>query len=352
MGTAGRVSPRQVIATLWRRAPAWRFFAMTAALLTLLFALFPPRRPSTAEARVEASADTVSYTPRAPGLPVAATQSSMPTATSPTPAASQAPAPLPATHGVRPLSATLALVTAGPAASANETGLDEALIGRQYRGSVTIDGFSVPLPPGDWASLANFTIKQAGGAGHAHFLGRIRQKRLVGAVRIFAVHSTNTPSADFPPEVKACTEPNPGRTYAWIDDQMVAHGHQACWTIRTVYATPWAQWADRAVKLAALDRAAAGDMTAKGVTYPQDFLALTFTRTETWGLLEVMYLFSPEAEGLKSNSVLSVSESDWTPSHIERYPDKVAYVEKMKGWGTAFWPKFKLAFDAADHTAN
>jgi hypothetical protein len=138
----------------------------------------------------------------------------------------------------------------------------------------------------------------------------------------------------------------------WIDDQMVSHGHQACWTIRTVYATPWSQWADRAVKLATLDRAAAGDMTAKGVTYPQDFLALTFTRTETWGLLEVMYLFSPDAEGLKSNSVLSLSESDWTPAHIGRYPDKVAYVEKMKAWGTTFWPRFKLAFDAADHAAN
>ncbi len=89
--------------------------------------------------------------------------------------------------------------------------------------------------------------------------------------------------------------------------------HQACWTIRnSVFATPWSKWADRAVKIVSLDRAAAGDMTAKGVTFPQDFMGLTFTRTEKWGLLEVMYLFSPDADGISSNTALAVGEADWT----------------------------------------
>lgn len=127
---------------------------------------------------------------------------------------------------------------------------------------------------------------------------------------------------------------------------MEPQGHQACWTIRSYYATPWLQWADRAIKLPVIDRMAAGDMSAKGVSFPQDFIALTLTRTEKWGLLEVMYLFSPEAEGISSHAALSVRETDWTPWNIGRYPEKVAYVEKLKAWGTAFWPRFKAAFDS------
>jgi len=127
---------------------------------------------------------------------------------------------------------------------------------------------------------------------------------------------------------------------------MTPNGHQACWTIRNVYTTPWMRWADRSLKLQSIDRAAAGAMTADGVTFPQDFVSVTFTRTEQWGLLEVMYLFSPESEGITSNTVLTVGESDWTPANTAKYPEKLAYVDKIKSWGIEFWPAFKGAFDA------
>jgi hypothetical protein len=178
-----------------------------------------------------------------------------------------------------------------------------------------------------------------------HFLGRIDHKRLTGAIRLFAVRSTDKPGAGFN-EVKSCTEVNPGRTFVAIDGEMTPHGHQACWTIRDVYATPWMKWGDKAVKLSFIDRAAAGDLAAKGVTYPQDLIQLMFTRTESWGLLEVGYLFSPESEGITSNPALAVSETDWTPANIVRYPEKLAYIEKLKAWGIDFWPRFKQAFDA------
>ena len=125
----------------------------------------------------------------------------------------------------------------------------------------------------------------------------------------------------------------------------LAGKYAACWTIRTIYATGWSRWGDRAVKLSAIDRAAAGDMSATGITYPQDFISVQFTRTEAWGLLEVMYLFSPEVEHITSHTVLSINESDWTPANLSRYPEKVAYIDKMKAWGKAFWPQFKQAFD-------
>jgi hypothetical protein len=336
----GSVSAGAIVRALWNRAPLWRLSLMTAALLTLLFSLFPPRESLVTTQPQMAPNGTASYTPRPPRAIVPATE----------PAPSAKPAK-PVASAAAPKTAALRMVAANPAGAANTTGLDDALIGRLYRGSVGIDGFAVPLLPGDWANLAHSTIKQSSATGHAYFLGQIRNKRLMGAIRIFALRSDGKPGEGFN-EVKSCTEVNPGRTFVSIDDEMVPQGHQACWTIRGIYATPWSQWADRAVKISILDRAAAGDMTAKGVTYPQDFIGLTFTRTEKWGLLEVMYLFSPEAEGIHSNSVLSVTETDWTPANIGQYPQKVAYIDKLKAWGLTFWPQFKSAFDQAEHAKD
>jgi hypothetical protein len=326
------------VRALWNRAPLWRFSLMTAALLTLLFLLFPPHDSPVATQPQMTYDGTASYKPRPPP-PRAIVTAAEPTAPS-----------KPATPSA-PKTATLKMAEAKPTGTAGTTGLDDALIGRLYHGSVAIDGFAVPLLPGDWANLANSTIKQPSATGHAYFLGQIRDKRLTGAIRIFALRSNEKPGEGFN-EVKSCTEVNPGRTFVSIDDAMDPHGHQACWTIRGIYATPWSQWADRAVKISFLDRAAAGDMTAKGVTYPQDFISLTFTRTEKWGLLEVMYLFSPETEGIHSNSVLSVTETDWTPANIGKYPQKAAYIDKLKAWGVTFWPKFKSAFDQAEHAKD
>jgi hypothetical protein len=235
------------------------------------------------------------------------------------------------------------MVTGHADASPDPSGLDAALRGTAYRGTARIDGYDVPLPPGDWLKLAFSTINAPGSAGEMFFLGQVRDKRLVGAMRIFAGRSKSLPGDGFN-EVKSCSEVNPYRIHAVLDEPLAPHGHQACWTIRNVYAEGWSHWGDRASHLSTLDRAAAGDMAAKGVTYPQDMVMLTFTRTETWGLLEIGYLFSPDAEGIRSTTVLSVADSDWTAQNLAHEPDKAAYVARLKTWGDAQWPRIKSAF--------
>ena len=90
-------------------------------------------------------------------------------------------------------------------------------------------------------------------------------------------------------------------------------------------------------------------MTAKGITYPQDFVRVQFARAEVWGLLEVMYLFSPEDEaGITANTAPSFRESDWFVKNITHFPEKVAYMEKIKTWATGFWPKFQAAYAASE----
>jgi hypothetical protein len=91
---------------------------------------------------------------------------------------------------------------------------------------------------------------------------------------------------------------------------------------------------------------AAGDLAAKGVDYPQDLVDVRFTRAESWGFLEVSYLFDPELDGITSNIALSARESDWHAPNASRFPDKVAYLSKMRDWGEGFWPKFQQTFES------
>lgn len=227
--------------------------------------------------------------------------------------------------------------------SSGPDGLDSAFAGRSYSGSLRVDGFNVPLPAGTWLMLANTSFKLPTATGEMVYLGQIKKRRLVGAIRITAGRSLDRPGAGFR-ATPGCIDHQTDNNYV-VSEEVIPHGHQACWVIGIEVTTPLQQWADRAVRLQGLERAAAGDMAAKGVTYPQDLVLVRFTRAETWGLLEVKYFFSPEAAGIKSNDAISPRDSDWFVDNISRYPEKQAYVAKLKQWGSQFWPRFKSAFD-------
>ncbi|MCX4162861.1 MULTISPECIES: hypothetical protein [Paraburkholderia] len=248
-----------------------------------------------------------------------------------------------------PATAAISMAVPGAAAKPDISGLDGALLGRTYRQVIPVEGFNVPLPPGQWAVLANSTARTRGASGMAYFLGRIEHKRLVGAIRLFALHSNDQPGAGFP-AANACTTGNPDLNYLYLDS-VTAFDHQGCWLINHYFTPPLQQWADRAIKISSLDRAAAGDLAAKGVTYPQDMVNVRFTRAETWGLLEVSYMFDPEVEGISSNTALSARESDWHATNAPRFSAKVAYLAKLQSWGEEFWPKFQQAFGSGQPVA-
>jgi hypothetical protein len=333
---------------------------MLAAALTLIFVLFfhdASDRPASTSTALLSQA---SYIPQPVATPptgtstphlVTSSATATPTApavanSSPNTSSSAGPVaqgkPVPVTRAPKVQTANLSLAT--PSASQpRPDGLDSALAGRGYSGLLRVNGFSVPLPAGTWLMLANTSFKLPTATGEMIYLGQIKNKRLVGAIRITAGRSLDRPGAGFK-AAPGCNDHQTDNNYV-MSEEVIPNGHQACWIIGFEVTTPLQQWADRAVALPSLDRAAAGDMAAKGVTYPQDLVDLRFTRAETWGLLEVKYFFSPEAAGIKSNDVISLRDSDWFVDNISRYPEKQAYVDKLKQWGSQFWPRFKSAFD-------
>ncbi|PQV51956.1 hypothetical protein [Paraburkholderia sp. BL21I4N1] len=347
--------------SLWGRAPLWRWCFSAAVLLSLAVVCFPPKwrvvdvkpLPPVPEAVAYNSQQNAAVTrTAAAGIPASAVK---PVATAPVQASANAvqvqkQAVNPRKSSAATVAAAKAPVTAQismatpDAPSKDPSGLDRAFLGRTYRQSIAVEGFNLPLPPGQWAVLANSSIHLRGASGVAYFLGRIENRKLVGAIRLFALHSSEQPGAGFP-AANGCRNNNPDLNYLFLES-VTPSGHQACWLINNYFTPPLQQWADRTVKIGGLDRAAAGDLSAKGVTYPQDLVDIRFTRAETWGMLEVSYLFDPELEGISSGTALSAHESDWHAPNAPRFPDKVAYLAKMREWGEAFWPKFQQAFES------
>ena len=356
MNALPRPSPIAALVLLWRRAFLWRMCLLLAFGLTALFVLCPPDF-GTGSGRPVLPEQVVYVTPKPSPVAAQATQAmpATPQATPPVSAKEPQPA-LAATvpsvpqrsvslPSVPAANAAISLAVPGQSTAPDSSGLDPALLGRTYSGSVDVNGFHIPLPPGKWAVLANIRVGKPEAPGLGLFLGHIERRRLVAGLRVFVLKSVDLPGAGFP-SVPGCVPGNP-RYNAMDVAAMTPFGHQACWFMLNLYTPPFLQWADRGVHIAQLDRIAAGDMAAKGVTYPQDLISVEFHRAERWGLLQASYLFSPDSAGIRSNDVVSYSDSDWYPSNIGRFPEKVAYVEKLKSWAQTFWPKVDAAFNAA-----
>jgi len=353
--------------SLWRRAPLWRFVLMSAGLLSLSFVLFPPKivniaTPATLPVAQEAAYEVTPQTRKrqaaaaaeaAAASRLAAVQKPVRNVAQPEDNHDVNGKPLQQAFSEQknradaPKIAELALATAsGGDAKANISGVDNALLGRTYQHSIIINGFKLPLPPGDWAMLSRSGLKdKLGATGTAVFFGRVEHKRLVGVIRVYSLRSEEKSNAGFE-SVRGCAKGNPNNIYESIE-AVTPFDHQACWVMHNYFTPPWQQWADRNIKISNLEKAAAGNMTAKGITYPQDLVGIDFIRAEKWGLVEAQYMFSPEVEGISSNTVLSFSEADWNGRNISRFPEKQAYAAKLKRWATDLWPTFQSAFSEA-----
>ena len=322
---------------------------MLAPLLTAVFILFPPGKAPPPQTKIAATASYEPPTPSQasePALPPAEAPPKL--AAPPGQTASASPAPLPSAVSAAPpqpaKTATLSMVTGGPAAASDGTGLNPALVGNLFSGTFQASGLTVPLPPGRWAVLARMSGKIGGGPAAQYALGRITGGKLSAVLHLTTVTGVLMPSGI--PEAKACTQPQIQFVhYVFTESDMNASSHQGCWTLENFYTAYMNQWADRATKMSALDRATAGDLAAKGLSLPQDAVQLRFLKSNASSFVELRVMFSPEADGISSNPAPTVVDSDWSVANVKRHPEKVAYLARMKAWGAGFWPEFAEAFD-------
>jgi hypothetical protein len=227
------------------------------------------------------------------------------------------------------------------------SGLNRALLGRTFQGILLVNGFKLPLPHGEWAMLASGTVTGSAhpeNKGMVYFLGQIVRKRVVAAIWVQAMRS---PGLGFL-QNQNCT--NPGNLY--VLDQPEGTDHQGCTWIRSYFSADMQQWADKSAHLDQLLRASGGNLAAKGVSYPQELVTAGFEQAGKWGELSAIYMFNPEKDGISSNVVPTFRDSDWYKSNLQRYPEKVAYVDKLQQWAKGFSPKFQAAFEGGKQAGD
>jgi hypothetical protein len=182
--------------------------------------------------------------------------------------------------------------------------------------------------------------------GLSFFLARIERNRLIEAINGVAWKSSVRPGSGLKSVPRYCDTPSGSNSF-FSETGVRSEFQQACWGMYPVNSTTWLQWADRSIKMHSSIRAAAGALTVKGIPIPNSMVAVRFLREESWGVLDAVYYFNPEAEGISSIAAASVRDMDWHVTNIDRYPEKVAYANKLKEWAASMWPKLKLTFAEA-----
>jgi len=309
---------------LWRRSSGFKSVLVLAAGLSLLFVAALSLQPGGGPREI-ASPPSVAqshFTPHA-SQTVPVGQLAVATAPSAVPASQAAP--------VAP-SRPNASIVPRPAAEPDSA----SLMGKTVTGSVLTQGKSVPLPPGQWIVVAHFP---AAGGVESLFLAQLRRDKLSRAVLVQA--STQASESGFRRSAQCA------RT-ALLYVKTISNeefGRQDCWTINHNL------WTQSERDTPPIIRAAIGDLEVRGVKYPPVLLSAFFRLADRQSFLHAVYYFNPETDGIASKPTLW-EESDWNRNYIHQYPDKIAYVEKLRAWAEGWHPAVRDGFQGPDPTAR
>lgn len=206
------------------------------------------------------------------------------------------------------------------------------LMGQTVTGRVVVQGKSVPLPPGQWIVVAHLPGPDAGGT-ESLFLAQMRRDKLSRAVLVQASTRADQSETGFRRSAQCA------RT-ALLYAKTISNeefGRQDCWTINHNLSTQSEREAPPII------RAAIGELELRGVKYPLVLLSAFFRLADQQSFLHAVYYFNPELDGITTKPALW-EESDWNRNAIHQYPEKIAYVEKLRVWAEAWHPAVRDGF--------
>jgi len=208
-------------------------------------------------------------------------------------------------------------------------------MGRTFSGSMPFAGWQLPLPNGEWTVSAYITVGTGENRSDATFLSKIVGRQLVGAVAFIGTEPKKEAGTGYR-QYDPCMRKNLLHIEIRSNEEF---GSQECWSIGHIDVKAWQQDARES-----LLRAAMGDLSIRQVKVPHTLVSVHFRLADKNGYLNAFYFFNPEDEGITTTPVSSWQENDWYISYINRYPEKVAYVQQLKRWGSGWLPKLKASF--------
>ncbi|MBI2240425.1 MAG: hypothetical protein HYU59_06425 [Magnetospirillum gryphiswaldense] len=207
-------------------------------------------------------------------------------------------------------------------ASCQTTNVPPLEIGKPAGSAFQYADRTIPLPDGNWVIAAEERSRNNGGAE----IGNVVLVDLAGGQVRKAVHiQTNLSQASF------------GRGWA-LDSQCDRQdvyfierranydgGEQACELV-SHYRFGITN------KSPAYFRDALAFLKKHNAVLPDTAIYSRFRRADTMNMLTVFYFYNPDIEGITPTSQIGWSESDWNTIRVDRFPDKKAYIEKIKNW--------------------
>jgi hypothetical protein len=206
------------------------------------------------------------------------------------------------------------------------------LMGKTVTGRVVAQGKSVPLPPGQWIVVAHVPAQNTGGP-ESLVLAQTRRDKLRRAVLVQASPQADQSATGFR-RSRQCARTALLYAKTISNDE---YGRQDCWTIDHNLSTQSQGEAPPII------RAAIGELELRGVKYPPVLLSAFFRLADRQSFLQAVYYFNPEMDGITTKPALW-EESDWNRNSIHQYPEKIAYVEKLRAWAEAWHPAVRDGF--------
>lgn len=314
--------------TVWHRSGAFKALVFGAVILSALpFGAFLARQTGVASSSAGAPPPGIEqsqfdYAAMATPKPVEAR----------TPAATKMPPEI-----ERARKTVLTPVAPNTAISAPQGTEPPTMMGKTFQANLPIQGREVPLPGGQWTVVAHMPGAIAG-AVESIVLAQPRQTQLAGLILV--------QSSRLAPD-----QANGYRQWSQCSRTDILHakvlanenfGRQDCWTINHNLSLEW-----KALGAPNVLRAAAGDLSVRGIDVPPVMLSVYYRQADKNGMLHAIYFSNPVADGIKSTPTAIWQESDWHRQYIGQYPEKMAYVQKLRSWAEDWHPRIHDAFQRA-----
>jgi len=208
--------------------------------------------------------------------------------------------------------------------------------GQIFEAALPYAGKRVPLPPGKWRALDETRYENNLGQsiGFLFLIQTDEARRLVtGVIAINSDIGTVAQSGNGYSLLAQCSRKDIHVTRV---AENFLYGEQDCWFVNHVIVASTSTTADVFQKSLL-------DMRALGYQTPTTAIQAGFRRASRYSFLTVFYYFSPEAEGFPADQSAWLT-SGWHRDHIERHPDRKAYVDKLIAWSDAWAPSFRKGF--------
>jgi len=231
----------------------------------------------------------------------------------------------------------LAPVAPNAAISAPQGTEPPTMMGKTFRASMPIQGAEVPLPEGQWTVVAHMPGALAG-AVESIVLAQAKQTQLAGLILVQSSRLAPERANGYR-QWSQCSRTDILQAKVLENENF---GRQDCWTINHNLSMEWG-----AAGAPNVLRAAAGDLRVRGIEMPPVMLSVYFRQADKNGMLHAIYYSNPEADGIKSTPTAIWEESDWHRQYIGQYPEKMAYLQKLRHWAESWHPRISDAFQQA-----